>query len=100
MLLGGYVGQEKIHFGKRALRLPAKNAPEAVVRVVRRFADERQVGELFHEWLGRSGGAKDVGLSLKDLDSFPTPEESPEFYMDYDETGPYEVQLGDSECAT
>ena len=100
MLLGGYVGQEKIHFGKRALRLPAKNAPEAVVRVVRRFADERQVGELFHEWLGRSGGAKDVALSLKDLDSFPTPEESPEFYMDYDETGPYEVQLGDSECAT
>ena len=100
MLLGGYVGQEKIHFGKRALRLPAKNAPEAVVRVVRSFADERQAGELFHEWLDRSGGAKEVGLSLKDLDSFPAPEESPEFYVDFGETGPYEVLLGDSECAT
>ena len=34
MLLGGYVGQEQIHFGEKALRLPAKNAPEAAVRVV------------------------------------------------------------------
>ena len=27
MLLGGYVGQEQIHFGEKALRLPAKTAP-------------------------------------------------------------------------
>ena len=47
MLLGGYVGQEKIHFGEKALRLPAKNAPEAAVRVVRRFNDEREAGEVF-----------------------------------------------------
>ena len=38
LLLGGYVGEEKIHFGEKALRLPAKNAPEAAVRVIRRFA--------------------------------------------------------------
>jgi len=100
MLLGGYVGQEKIHFGKKALRLPAKNAPEAVVRVVRQFVDERHVGELFHEWLERSGGAKEVGQTLKDLDVFPAPGEGPEFYTDFGETGPYEVAVGDSECAT
>ena len=100
MLLGGYVGQEKIHFGKKALRLPAKNAPEAVVRVVRQFAAERHLGELFHEWLERSGGASEVAKSLKDLDDFPTPEDAPEFYTDFDETGPYEVMVGDSECAT
>ena len=29
LLLGGYVGQEKIHFAERALRLPAKNAPRS-----------------------------------------------------------------------
>ena len=44
MLLGGYVGQEQIHFGEKALRLPAKNAPEAAVRVVGRFAAEREAG--------------------------------------------------------
>ena len=99
MLLGGYVGQEKIHFGDKALRLPAKNAPEATVRVVRRFADERQAGESFRQWIDRAGGAKAIAVDLKELDEFPTPEEGPEFYVDYDETGPYEAEVGVGECA-
>src|SRR4029453_3043966 len=61
MLLGGYVGQEKIHFGEKALRLPAKNAPEATVRVVRRFSEERTAGESFRSWMDRVGGAKTIG---------------------------------------
>ena len=59
MLLGGYMGQEQMHFGQKALRLPARNAPEATVRVVRRFADERQAGEAFRELdraIRRGGG--------------------------------------------
>ncbi|MCU1496704.1 MAG: sulfite reductase, beta subunit (hemoprotein), partial [Acidimicrobiales bacterium] len=31
LLLGGYVGQSQIQFGEKALRLPARNAPEAAV---------------------------------------------------------------------
>jgi len=100
MLLGGYVGQTQMHFGEKALRLPAKNAPEAAVRVVRRFADERSAGETFRGWLERSGGAKGVAEALKDLDQFPTPDEAPDFYVDYGETGPYVAEVGDSECAT
>ena len=99
MLLGGYVGEEKIHFGDKALRLPAKNAPEATVRVVRRFAAERQAGESFREWVDRSGGAKALAADLKELDHFPAPDEGPEFYVDYDETGPYEAEVGAGECA-
>jgi sulfite reductase beta subunit-like hemoprotein len=100
MLLGGYVGQEQIHFGEKALRLPAKNVPQAVVRVVRRFAGEREPGETFRAWLDRAGGAKAVGTELKELDNFPTPDEGPEFYVDYGETGPYVAEIGESECAT
>jgi len=99
MLLGGYVGQEQIHFGDKALRLPAKNAAEATVRVVRRFAGERQAGESFREWMDRAGGAKAIAVELKELDEFPTPEDGPEFYVDYDETGPYEAEVGVGECA-
>ncbi|MGD9996779.1 MAG: nitrite/sulfite reductase [Ilumatobacteraceae bacterium] len=99
MLLGGYVGQEQIHFGEKALRLPAKAAPEAVVRVVRQFAAEREAGETFRGWMDRSGGAATIGTGLKDLDVFPTPEERPDFYTDYDETGPFSAEVGDSECA-
>ncbi|MDE0749375.1 MAG: nitrite/sulfite reductase [Acidimicrobiales bacterium] len=100
MLLGGYVGQEQVHFGQKALRLPARNAPEAAVRVVRRFVGERQAGENFPTWLERSGGAKEVAIGLKELDQFPLPDESPDFYVDFDETGPYSAEVGDSECAT
>jgi hypothetical protein len=100
MLLGGYVGQERIHFGDRALRLPAKSAPEAAVRVVRRFNDERQPGEAFRSWMDRVGGAKAIAEGLKDLDEFPTPEAAPDYYVDYGETGPYVAETGESECAT
>ena len=100
MLLGGYVGQERIHFGDKALRLPAKNAPEAAVRVVRRFAEERVAGQTFREWLEHAGGAKSVAAGLKELDVFPPPDEAPDFYVDYDETGPYAAEVGQSECAT
>ena len=100
MLLGGYVGQEQMHFGEKALRLPAKHAPEATVRVVRRFAAEREAGEDFRGWLERAGGAKAIADDLASLDEFPTPEDGPEFFVDYGETGPYSAEVGDSECAT
>jgi sulfite reductase (ferredoxin) len=99
MLLGGYVGEEQIHFGEKALRLPAKNAPEAAVRIVRRFSDERQAGESFRQWMDRAGGAKALAATLKELDQFPDPDEGPEFYVDYGEQGPYEAVVGMGECA-
>ena len=100
MLLGGYVGEERIHFGDKALRLPAKAAPEAAVRVVGRFAAEREPGETFRAWMERAGGAKAIAAGLADLDVFPQPDERPDFYVDYGETGPYAAEVGASECAT
>ncbi|HEX2274684.1 MAG TPA: nitrite/sulfite reductase [Acidimicrobiales bacterium] len=100
MLLGGHVGQTQVEFGDKALRLPAKNVSQAVVKVVGRFAGERAAGETFIDWLERSGGARAIGADLADLDAFPTPEEGPEYYVDYDETGPYAKSIGASECAT
>ena len=100
MLLGGYVGQTEVHFGERALRLPAKAAPEAAARVVRQFSEEREAGETFRGWMDRRGGVKELAETLKDLDVFPTPEENPDFYVDYGETGPYVAEVGESECAT
>jgi sulfite reductase (ferredoxin) len=100
MLLGGYVGEETIHFAEKATRLPAKAAPEAVVRIVRQFNDERTAGESFRGWLDRSGGARGIGTALKELDRFPKPDENPDFYVDFDETSPYAAEIGESECAT
>jgi sulfite reductase beta subunit-like hemoprotein len=100
MELGGHVTNMSIEFGKKATKLPAKRASEAVVRVVGQFAGERDAGETFWSWLERAGGAAAVGKTLVDLDHFPTPEEAPDYFIDFDETGPYVAEVGDSECAT
>ena len=99
LLLGGYVGQERIEFGDKAMRLPAKNAPEAVIRVVRRFAGERTAGETFRSWMERSGGAPGIAGTLKELDFFPSPLDAPDMFVDWDEMTPFDVALGASECA-
>jgi len=70
-----------------------------VVRVINRFAGERHAGEAFAQWLNRAGGPGAVGAELKDLDVWPTPTEAPDFYVDYDETGPYVAEVGAGECA-
>ena len=71
------------------------------MRVVGQFAGERDAGETFSEWLDRVGRRRRRSArTLKDLDDFPTPEEAPDFYVDFDETGPYVAEVGDSECAT
>ncbi|HEY5011843.1 MAG TPA: nitrite/sulfite reductase [Acidimicrobiia bacterium] len=100
MLLGGGLGAMQVDFGNKAVKLPAKRAAEAVVRVVGRFAGEREAGEAFATWLARSGGAAGVGAALKDLDDFPAPDVAPDLYVDFDETGPYVAEVGESECAT
>jgi sulfite reductase beta subunit-like hemoprotein len=99
MLLGGHLGDMEVAFGQKALKLPAKAAADAAVRVVGRFAGERNAGETFAQWLERAGGAAEVGKALKDLDHFPTPDEAPDFYVDFDETGPYVAEIGEGECA-
>jgi sulfite reductase beta subunit-like hemoprotein len=95
MLLGGHIGHTQVEFGQKALRLPAKAVPEATVRVVGRFA----AGEAFQDWLTRAGGPATVGAELKELDVWPTPEERPDYYIDYGETGPYIADVGEGECA-
>jgi sulfite reductase (ferredoxin) len=99
MLLGGHIGHTEVQFGQKALRLPAKAAPQAAVQVVGRFAAERHAGEGFPEWLVRVGGPSAVGADLKELDVWPTPEERPDYYVDFDETGPYIAEVGEGECA-
>jgi sulfite reductase (ferredoxin) len=99
MLLGGHLGAEQVHYGDRAMRIPAKSGPEAVIRVVRRFVDERQAGEAFRAWMDRVGGAKEIAVGLKDLDDVKSQLETPDMYIDWDETTQFAVELGASECA-
>ncbi|HYT37891.1 MAG TPA: nitrite/sulfite reductase, partial [Acidimicrobiia bacterium] len=99
LLLGGHLGDAAVEFGRKALRLPAKACAEATVRLVGRFAAEREAAETFTAWLARVGGAPAVATGLADLAEFPSPATDPGFYVDYDETGPFTAEVGASECA-
>ena len=99
LLLGGHLGDAQVEFGRKALRLPAKACAEATVRLVGRFAAEREATETFPTWLDRVGGAQAVSASLADLAEFPAPLANPAFYVDYDEAGPFTAEIGTSECA-
>jgi sulfite reductase beta subunit-like hemoprotein len=98
LLLGGHPGKMAVQFGKKALRLPAKACGQATVRIVGRFAAERDAGEEFAQWLERAGGAKALAESLADLDDWPDPDERPDYYVDFGETGPYVAEVGEGEC--
>jgi sulfite reductase beta subunit-like hemoprotein len=98
LLLGGRVGQSEIEFGRKTMRLPAKAAAEASVRLIGRFTAEKSAGELFGEWIDRSGGVPTMAEYLADLDVFPSPDDRPDYYVDYDETGPFSAEVGVGEC--
>ena len=89
MLLGGHLGDTQVEFGDKATKMPAKIAPEAVVRdrrpLQRRAPGRRDVPDVARPLGRRQGRRRDAS---KDLDHFPTPDVGPEFYVDYDETGP------------
>ena len=63
MELGGQITNMSIAFGKKATKLPAKRASEAVVRVVEQFAGERERGRdllaLARPGRRRGGGGQD-----------------------------------------
>jgi sulfite reductase beta subunit-like hemoprotein len=99
LLLGGHLGDASVEFGRKALRLPAKACAEATVRLVGRFAAEREAAETFAAWLARAGGPAAVAEGLADLAEFPSPADAPGWYVDYDETGPFNAEIGLSECA-
>jgi len=100
LLVGGHIGDEQIEFGQKALRLPARSAPDAVARVVEEFAARREAGEDFTTWLARFGGPSAVATLLEAYGEIPEPDLAPEFYVDFDETGPYVASVAESECAT
>ena len=92
-----------MHFGDKALRLPARNAPEATARVIRRFVSTSARLSETVPGLDAARRAEPKALwpqGLKDLDEFPAYEADPSFYVDFDETGPYAAETGASECAT
>ena len=68
--------------------------------MVEKFSGERVAGETFSQWLERVGGASAVAKVLEPFGEIPAPDLAPDYYIDFDETGPYVAEVAESECAT
>jgi len=96
---GAYEGGE-VRYGQRLkARLPAKRVPEAVERWVRFYESERTDGEEFRAFVDRVG-TQEFEARVKDL-TMPVEFnlENMNYFVDWNRSGPFEVQRGEGECA-
>jgi len=99
VLVGARINEGGVRFGTYVVKLPAKRAPEAIVRLVSQYVAQRTGGENFADWIDRIG-EEQIKADLADLDYLPPREEAPDFYEDWGLSERFKVILGRGECAS
>lgn len=127
VLLGGEISEGKVNFGRFVAKIPAKNVPPAVFRIIDLYRSRRINGEAFLDWVKREdmavttstdGGIMEseqrrnsgeesidsplsilVGSVLADLEQVPDYEADPDFYKDWGEKTDFKLKIGKGECA-
>ena len=100
LMLGGLAEEGVARFGEPVLKLPARRIPDAVIRILERFRQDRQSPqESFRVFVGR------VGISywkqaLEEFTTLPPYEQSPEGYRDWGAETEFSLGgMGPGECA-
>ncbi|HEY7676380.1 MAG TPA: nitrite/sulfite reductase, partial [Candidatus Methylomirabilis sp.] len=99
VFLGASLDLEKTRYARPALRVPAKNAPALVGRLLDLYQEERREGERFPAFVERIGLPK-IREAVKDLTELPPRAEAPDPYLDWGGTESFSVQTGPGECAS
>ena len=96
LLGGGYDEQGVMRFGLAVQSIPARLAPQAVLRVLDHFIANRLEGEGFRDFVLRLKVE-----TFRDLTSefAKPPEMFPEIYQDWGDDMAFSLQLGRGECA-
>lgn len=106
MLLGGSTG-ENAALGKVFMRVPAKRVIDIVLKIIELYRQERKEGESLNGWILRvlkgEGSSVKNSQNLKsiidEVSKLPSPEQSPESYMDYGNDGQFTAKTARGECA-
>ena len=99
MHLGGRIDGKGALVAKGSVKIPAKNAPRIIVRLVERYIAERNAGEDLPEFLQRVETSA-VEAWLGPLLTLPPPSEAPEDFLDWGDTREFSTaNLGVGECA-
>ena len=99
MMMGGRITEDGAVFGANVIKLPAKNAANAVRRSVDAYKKDKQDNESFVQFFDRVGKGYFANL-LTDLKELPDIETSPQSYIDFHATKAFSLDdRGQGECA-
>ncbi|HLG43415.1 MAG TPA: nitrite/sulfite reductase [Nitrospirales bacterium] len=98
MLLGGQWGDGSARHGKPTLRVPSKNIPGAIDRILDTYKAHRSSSETLQAFLDRFGFDQ-VAALLAGFTELPTYDEAPDGFQDWGEEEIFQVKTGAGECA-
>jgi sulfite reductase beta subunit-like hemoprotein/uncharacterized protein (UPF0332 family) len=97
VVLGGQWEQNAGSYGLPVVAVPSKNIPKVVSRLTERYLADRQAGEVFKDFVKRTGKAELKKL-LDDLTRPPAGDRS--FFSDWGDVREYTLgDMGEGECA-
>jgi sulfite reductase beta subunit-like hemoprotein len=99
VFLGASLNLEGTRYARPTVKVPAKNGPALVGRLLDLYQAERLEGEKFEAFVERVGLPK-IREAVKDLTDLPPQTEAPEAYLDWGGTEAFSVQTGVGECAS
>lgn len=97
--VGGGIDDERTTFGRLAAKVPARRAPQALDRLVRLYAAEKNDGETPLSFFRRIDVTR-VKTLLADLETLTAQSASEIDYIDLAETTAFRPETTDGECAT
>jgi sulfite reductase beta subunit-like hemoprotein len=99
VFLGASLNLGASKYARPAMKVPARNAPALVGRLLELYRAERLDGEKFEAFMDRIGIPR-VREAVKDLTDLPPRAEAAEAYLDWGGTERFRVQTGVGECAS
>jgi len=97
--IGGGIDADRTTFGRLAAKVPARRAPQALDRLVRLYAAEKNDGETPLAFFRRLDVAR-VKTLLADLETLSAASATDSDYIDLAETTVFRPETSDGECAT
>ncbi len=99
VFLGASLDLGATRYARPAVKVPAKNAPALVARLLDLYQAERLAGEKFEGFVERIGLPR-IREAVKDLTDLPPQVQAPDAYLDWGGTERFRVETGEGECAS
>ena len=96
LLLGGRVNGDGVRFGRQIMAVPARPIPAIVRELLSFYQQDRQTGESFSSWVGRTPD-KAIVERLHPLVEVTGSTE--DIFLDWGDTETFSLKLGRGECA-